>query len=184
MGSKSSSSNNVVLICIAAVTFAFAVVKMPLEVEILARAGPQRRSINDFYNQRGPRSAVDQRIDAKRSYSHMFNRGQRSLQGIDSADLQKEDEEMAKKVDEIVHRYLDGDGPRRRHLRAGADKQMFSERVHHVVERFLGKENQREEPMEVVGAVPHQHKEEDPFDKEFTAEVQNIVNRYTEKDKK
>lgn len=152
---------------------------MPLEMQILERAAPRRTSISDFYNHRAPRSEVDQRIDAKRSYSHMFNRGQkRSLRGVDTA---QQDEAMAKKVDEIVHRYLDGDGPRR-HLRPEADEHMFSERVFHVAQRFLGKEQeQEEEPMDIVGAVRHEHKEEDPFDKEFTSEVQDIVDRYSDR---
>lgn len=172
------TKNNAVLLVIAVVTFAFAVVKMPLEMEILARAGPRRTSINDFYSTHS-RSAVDQRIDAKRSYSHMFNRNSNNnLRAVDDA-------AMAQKVDEIVHRYLNGDNgtiTKRRHLRAGADKELFSERVQRVVEQFWGDQQQPQEPMEVVGAVPHQHKEEDPFDKEFSAEVQDIVNRYTEKD--
>jgi hypothetical protein len=173
---SSRKSNNPLLLFIAGVTFLFAVVKMPLEMEILSRAVPQRRSIHDFYNHRAPRSEVDQRIDAKRSYSHMFNRGQqRSLRAV-------EDEEMALKVDEIVHRYLNGEQePQQRRLRDGMDKDMLTERVQHLVERFLGHEEETEEDMEVVGAVPHQHKEDDPFDRAFSEEIQDIVNRYTEK---
>ena len=66
---------------------------------------------------------------------------------------------------------------------------MFSERVQSVVERYMGKRknehiDESEEKMEMVGKIPHERKQEDAFQKEFSAEVQDIVNRYTEKYKK
>lgn len=187
---KHSQAYNGLLLLIAAVTFLFAVIKMPLEMQILARAGPRRTSINDFYNQRAPRSKVDQHIDAKRSY-HFFNREpahEMSLKGASAEEelaLRKEEEEMAKKVDEIVHRELDGPHHEHRHLRSGADKQMLVERIERAAERFLGQKEEledEEENLELVGDIPHERKEEDPYDKEFSSEVQEIVSRYTQRD--
>lgn len=184
------------LVFIATVTFTFAVIKMPLEMALLLRASPEHHSIHDFYNHRA-RSAVDQHIDAARSY-HFFHR---DLQAVDSADntktskLVQEDAELSKKVQEIVSRYIDDrdketqteeekEDQKQGNLRVRADNEsMFTQKVQQLVQRYAAKHAEKQEEMIIThkDGIPHERKQDDPFDEEFASEIQEIVTRYTDK---
>ena len=183
---------------IAAVTFLFAVVKMPLEMKILFQSAPARReqTLDDFYNPHlRQHSAVDQHIDARRSY-HFFHRKspvsqqQRSLRAVEAEsssivddnhhhqaspkvalELSEEDQEdaaLADKVEEMVVRYLDHHDE----TNANEKKEEDSEGTHQPL---------RTDTKNKV-ATPHgievERKQDDPFDSEFKADVQKIVNRF------
>lgn len=162
---------------IAAVTFLFAVVKMPLEMKILFQSAPARReqTLDDFYNPHlRQHSAVDQHIDARRSY-HFFHRKspasqQRSLQAVQAESSSildnnshpsspkmmalelLEDAALAHKVEDMVVRYLD----------------------HHDENN----ENNNDIATTHTQGIPVKRKQDDPFDREFKANVQKVVNRY------
>jgi len=194
------------LILIAVVTFIFAIVKLPLEVKILSSIFHPIQSVDDFYSSSSHQEPRKRRKPYKkqnidiRSYQNLFNRGAEStighprsllqsdyLDSGDHAEWEEDDKEMARKVKEIMKRYSyhhehedsmdtagsssdrDNRGDKRGHLRPGADHDMFYQRVWQVVQRHFhhSKNNNNNE-----------QKQGDPFDKEFEAEIEAIVDGY------
>ncbi|CAB9527457.1 expressed unknown protein [Seminavis robusta] len=150
--SSEQNSNTTLLLFIAFVTFWFALLKIPLEMEILSRAAPPHLSIHDFYNHKAKHfSTVEQRIDAKQSYHFFDRRGPHH-----SEQETKEDEELAHEVERMVHHYYkqhENEHEEHRHLRSGK----------------LGNphESKEEDPFandisqEVQGIVDHYHHDPD-----------------------
>jgi hypothetical protein len=161
---SSNSTSNSLLLFIAFLTFAFLLLKMPMDIKTVSRVAPH--TIDDLYNRRAPHSAVDQRIDAKRSY-HFFNRKRRDM----SQKQIQEDQELAQEVDKIM-RHHNLDMEERRNLRSGADDNV-ADRLKNVVRRYLGAKKHS-----YVGGIPHERKEEDPYDSEITKEIQDIVKHH------
>lgn len=177
---SSTSTNNALLLFIAFVTFWFVVLKMPMELQVTSRAASSRLTMDDWYNKRAPRSAVDQRMDAQRSY-HFFNR-RRSDTSLEQI---HEDQKLAYEVDKIMrHHYSLDDPEERRNLRSGVDKTTVSERVKEIVRQYLdrndGATGAKKRPY--IGGIPQERKEEDPYDIEITKEIQDIVNEYRDPD--
>jgi hypothetical protein len=189
--SKSTSTNNGWLLFVAFVTFCFVLLKIPMELKVTSRAASssQRLTIDDLYNKKAPRSAIDRRIiDAKRSY-HFFNRKRNDM----SPEQIRKDQELAHEVDKIMRYHSVHDDPEdeeRRNLRSGVDKtttkNVLSDRALEVMKRYLpgfhttnlvGRNDGTAGAMKKghVGGIPHERKEEDPYDIEITKEIRDIM---------
>ena len=180
---------------IAAVTFLFAVVKMPLEMKILFQSAPARReqTLDDFYNPHlRQHSAVDQHIDARRSY-HFFHRKspasqQRSLQAVQAESSSildnnshpsspktmalelLEDAALAHKVEDMVVRYLDHHHENNENDKTLNDNEGGPRNLRRVMDNDIATTHTK--------GITVKRKQDDPFDGEFKANVQKVVNRY------